>query len=103
MDLSAAGRFAVNILAADQHDLSRQFATPAEDKFAGVEHTEGIDGTPLLDRVVAQFQCRTVQRVDAGDHVIFLGEVEEFSAPGGEPLVFHSGSYRLVATHPDHA
>lgn len=103
VDLSAAGRFAVNILAADQHDLSRQFATPAEDKFAGVEHTEGIDGTPLLDRVVAQFQCRTVQRVDAGDHVIFLGEVEEFSAPGGEPLVFHSGSYRLVATHPDHA
>ncbi|OPX08772.1 flavin reductase, partial [Gordonia sp. i37] len=99
-DLTAAGRFAVNILAADQHDLSRQFATPSDDKFAGVEHRDGVGGTPLLDRVVAQFQCRTVARVDAGDHVIFLGEIEEFPAPGGDPLVFHSGGYRLVATHP---
>ncbi|OBA68466.1 flavin reductase [Gordonia sp. 852002-10350_SCH5691597] len=102
-DFHAAGRFAVNILAADQHDLSRQFATPSPDKFAGVEHSLSEHGTPLLDRVVARFECRTVQHVDAGDHVIVLGEVEDFSACGGEPLVFHSGGYRLVTTHPDYS
>ncbi|MCW4354676.1 flavin reductase [Hoyosella sp. YIM 151337] len=101
-DLTAATHFAVNVLAADQHDLSRQFATPAEDKFAGVPISEGCGGVPLLDNAVARFQCRTVQRVDAGDHIIFLGEVESYDADGGEPLVFHSGAYRLASRHPDY-
>ncbi|TSD94224.1 flavin reductase family protein [Skermania sp. ID1734] len=100
-DLISATHFAVNILAADQHDLSRQFSTPAEDKFAGVATSEGCGGVPLIDNAVARFQCRTVQRVDAGDHVIFLGEVESYDAPGGEPLVFHSGAYRLASRHPE--
>jgi flavin reductase (DIM6/NTAB) family NADH-FMN oxidoreductase RutF len=101
-DLTAATHFAVNVLAADQHDLSRQFSTPAEDKFAGIGYSEGCGGVPLLDNAVARFQCRTIQRVDAGDHIIFLGEVESYDASGGEPLVFHSGSYRLAARHPDY-
>ncbi|RVW02588.1 flavin reductase [Rhodococcus spongiicola] len=100
-DLIDATHFAVNVLAADQHDLSRQFATPAPDKFAGIATSEGCGGVPLLEDAVARFQCRTVQRVDAGDHVIFLGEVEEYDAAGGEPLVFHSGAYRLASRHPD--
>jgi flavin reductase (DIM6/NTAB) family NADH-FMN oxidoreductase RutF len=45
--------------------------------------------------------CRRTHRVDAGDHVLFLGEVESYDAPGGEPLVFHSGFYRLATKHPD--
>lgn len=101
-DLTAAGHFAVNILRADQHDLSRQFSTPAVDKFLGVSVTEGCRGAPLLAGALATFQCRTVQRVEAGDHIILLGEVETYDAPGGEPLVFHSGSYRLASRHPDY-
>ena len=56
---------------------------------------------PLLEGTVAAFICRRTQRVDAGDHVLFLGEVESYDAPGGEPLVFHSGFYRLATKHPD--
>ncbi|XXJ61379.1 flavin reductase [Embleya sp. MST-111070] len=56
--------------AADQHQLSSRFATPAEDKFADTPTTDGIAGTPLLEGVVARFQCRTVQFVDAGDHAV---------------------------------
>ncbi|MEU6586613.1 flavin reductase [Nocardia sp. NPDC046763] len=100
-DLVAASHFAVNVLAADQHELSRQFATPAPDKFAGVAHHDGIAGVPLLDNSIARFQCRTVQRVEAGDHVIFIGEVEQFDTCNGQPLVFHSGGYRIAADHPD--
>ncbi|WP_128377192.1 styrene monooxygenase/indole monooxygenase family protein [Streptomyces cavernae] len=98
---TAASHFAVNVLAADQHHLSRRFATPADDKFAGSAVTEGIAGTPLLDGTVARFQCRTVQCLDVGDHVVVIGEVEAYEAPGGEPLVFHSGLYHLAAKHPD--
>ncbi|MFE4197004.1 flavin reductase [Paenarthrobacter sp. NPDC056912] len=100
-DFEDATHFAINILASDQHVLSRQFATPSTDKFAGAETTEGIAGVPLLDGAVATFQCRTVSRHDAGDHVIYVGEVEKYNNDGGAPLIFHSGKYHATATHPD--
>jgi flavin reductase (DIM6/NTAB) family NADH-FMN oxidoreductase RutF len=100
-DFENATHFAINILASDQHVLSRQFATPATDKFAGAGTTEGIAGVPLLDGAVATFQCRTVSRYDAGDHVIYVGEVEKYDYDGGAPLVFHAGKYHATASHPD--
>jgi flavin reductase (DIM6/NTAB) family NADH-FMN oxidoreductase RutF len=98
---AAASHFAVNVLASHQHHLSRQFATGADNKFAGLEVTDGIAGVPLLPDVPASFECRTVATYDAGDHVIFIGEVERYTAPGGSPLVFHSGSYQVATKHPD--
>jgi flavin reductase (DIM6/NTAB) family NADH-FMN oxidoreductase RutF len=95
----ASDRFAVNVLASDQHHLSRQFSTSGADKFEGVDLVAG--GPPLLEGTVAHFVCRRTERVDAGDHVVFFGEIEAYAAPGGEPLVFHSGSYRLATKHPD--
>jgi flavin reductase (DIM6/NTAB) family NADH-FMN oxidoreductase RutF len=99
----ASTRFAVNVLAADQHHLSRQFSISGTDKFDGVRLLDG--DLPLLDGAVARFVCRRLPgeqgRVDAGDHVLFLGEIESYDAPGGEPLVFHSGFYRLATKHPD--
>lgn len=100
-DFEDATHFAINILASDQHVLSRQFATPATDKFAGVETADGIAGVPLLEGAVATFQCRTVARHDAGDHVIYVGEVESYNHQDGAPLVFHGGKYHATASHPD--
>jgi flavin reductase (DIM6/NTAB) family NADH-FMN oxidoreductase RutF len=95
----ATDRFVVNVLASDQHHLSRQFATSGTDKFDGVALADG--DLPVLEGTVAHFACRRTQRMDAGDHVVFLGEIEEYAAPGGEPLVFHSGFYRVATRHPD--
>ncbi|WP_411730839.1 flavin reductase [Paeniglutamicibacter sp.] len=100
-DFEASTHFAINVLESSQHVLSRQFATPAEDKFAGVDCSEGIAGVPLLEGAVATFQCRTVARHDAGDHVIYVGEVEKYSRIEGDPLVFHAGAYHRTALHPD--
>ncbi|MGN6131575.1 MAG: flavin reductase [Nocardioidaceae bacterium] len=103
----ASDRFAVNVLASDQHHLSRQFSTSGADKFEGVtlvppDQVESAPGRPpVLEGTVAHFVCRRTERVDAGDHVVFFGEVESYDAPGGEPLVFHSGFYRLATRHPD--
>jgi flavin reductase (DIM6/NTAB) family NADH-FMN oxidoreductase RutF len=55
----------------------------------------------VLEGVVAHFVCRKTETVDGGDHVVFFGEVESYGADGGEPLVFHSGAYRLATKHPD--
>ena len=42
-----------------------------------------------------------MRQLDAGDHVILIGEVERYQIFGGEPLVFHAGSYRVATRHPD--
>jgi flavin reductase (DIM6/NTAB) family NADH-FMN oxidoreductase RutF len=63
--------------------------------------TDDLAHPPVLGGTVAHFVCRTTQRVDAGDHVVIFGEIESYRADGGEPLVFHSGSYRLTSKHPD--
>ncbi|WP_067473745.1 flavin reductase [Nocardia amamiensis] len=89
-----ATHFAVNILGAGQEHICRQFATPAADKFAAVELVEGVGGTPVLPDAIARFECRTVQCVEAGDHIVIIGEIERYEAPGGQPLIFHDGSLR---------
>ena len=106
-----AGHFAVNVLASDQHHLSRRFSTSGPEKFdevtlvpaaqVGNATSDDVAHPPLLEGTVAHFVCRTTQQIDAGDHVLFLGEIESYDAPGGEPLVFHSGFYRLATKHPD--
>jgi flavin reductase (DIM6/NTAB) family NADH-FMN oxidoreductase RutF len=93
--------FGVNVLAADQHHLSRQFSTPTEDKFAGVATLEGPSGVPLLGGALAHFICRNVRQIELGDHVLVVGEVERYQTFEGEPLVFHSGFYRVATRHPD--
>ncbi|MGC5224743.1 flavin reductase [Micromonospora sp. DT81.3] len=98
-DFERATHYAINVLASDQHPLSRQFASAATDKFQGVPVTEGIAGVPLIADAIATFECRTVARHDAGDHVIYIGEVERYSYRPDSPLVFHGGGYRDTAPH----
>ncbi|WP_321392566.1 flavin reductase family protein [Emcibacter sp.] len=92
--------FAVHILAAHQIDLSNKFASRGIDKFAGQAVTSGLGGVPLLDDYATRFQCRTLQRHDGGDHIIFVGEVLDFSEQDAPPLLFHGGSYASLGPSP---
>ncbi len=86
--------FAINILAEDQKDLSIRFASRTEDKWAGVSWEKGQGGVPLLPGCIAQLQCRLTQTVDGGDHLIFIGEVEQLHhSEAGSPLVYFRGAY----------
>ncbi|WP_332875207.1 flavin reductase family protein [Variovorax sp. IB41] len=100
-DFTGASHFAINVLAANQHHLSRQFSTPQADKFASVDCCEGTAGVPLLEGAIARFVCRNVKQYDGGDHLIFIGEVERYDRLDGEPLVFHSGYYQVTTRHPE--
>jgi flavin reductase (DIM6/NTAB) family NADH-FMN oxidoreductase RutF len=66
-----------------------------------VDCTDGPAGCPLLNGTTAHFVCRLVREFDGGDHVIFLGEVEDYKWREGEPLIFHSGRYHVTTRHPD--
>ena len=93
--------FAINVLSSGQHHLSRLFATSGADKFARTEVRDGPLGAPLMDGALAHFVCRNARQIEAGDHLIVIGEVQHYQVFEGEPLVFHSGSYRVATRHPE--
>jgi len=95
-----AGSFAVNILAADQIEVSRCFATPSDDKFAQVAWSAGVCGAPLIDNVLATFECETQATHEGGDHLLFVGRVKQFSRFEKEPLLFVQGRYGVAVDHP---
>lgn len=92
--------FAVNILAEGQEELCTQFATPSDDKFAGVEFMAGVAGVPLLKGVAAHIECRTHARYPGGDHEIHLGEILSLRAEDRSPLVIHRGGFQRIAPTP---
>lgn len=96
-----AERFGISVLAADQRHLSIRFAQPGIERFEGVALRNGLAGVPLIAGAIATFDCRRSAIHDGGDHVIIVGEVERYAYTGGAPLVFHSGIYRVVTTHPE--
>ena len=89
-------RFAVNVLALGHEELSRRFAVSGGDKFVDVPHRFGTTGVPLLEDVLAVVECRVVAVHEAGDHTIYIGEVEHLEASEGDPLLFFRGQYRRL-------
>src|SRR5215472_732663 len=99
--LHAKKRFGVNVLAQDQRAISEYYARPtrthdraAEEAGASFERTK--HGTPVLCGALAYLECRLHTAQDAGDHTIFIAEVEEVVVREGDPLIFHRGKYRRI-------
>ncbi|HMX16282.1 MAG TPA: flavin reductase family protein [Rhodocyclaceae bacterium] len=93
----SASYYAINVLAAEQQELSQRFATPHVDKFNGISWAEGLGGAPLLPGCAAWFECRSTHHYAGGDHVILVAEVERFRAEPKPPLIFHGGRYRSLS------
>lgn len=87
--------YGINFLAADQQDLSKRFAMRGEDKWSETKVKRGANGAPLLEGAIAHIECGLHQRVEAGDHIIFICRVTRFDTPAAskEPLVFFKGRY----------
>lgn len=91
--LTGAPRFGLNILAAGQADLSRRFAEPLADRFAGVAYTWSPGGLPVLDGTLAFIECDCHTLVPAGDHTIILGLVTGGTSRDARPLVYYRRQY----------
>jgi 3-hydroxy-9,10-secoandrosta-1,3,5(10)-triene-9,17-dione monooxygenase reductase component len=96
--IQRAGAFAVNILSRSQEQVSTTFAKKGEDRFAQVDTETDITGAPILTETMAYLDCRIIDRIERGDHVIVLGEVAAAGVQQDdecEPLLFFRGSYHL--------
>jgi flavin reductase (DIM6/NTAB) family NADH-FMN oxidoreductase RutF len=97
--VSRAGNFAMNILSAEQETLARRFAKQTvvpTDPFADIAYHSAATGAPIFDDGVAYVDCRVVAAHDAGDHTIFVGEVQAAgfgSARERAPLLWLDGTY----------
>jgi flavin reductase (DIM6/NTAB) family NADH-FMN oxidoreductase RutF len=92
-------RYGVSMLSDDQEGLSRHFGgRPMEGHEIAFLMEEGV---PLLKGAIAHAIARVVDVHQAGDHTLFLGEVEYLHVGHGSPLVFYAGSYgQMTNQHP---
>jgi flavin reductase (DIM6/NTAB) family NADH-FMN oxidoreductase RutF len=94
-------RFGINVLSEQQPRISEHYADEARDlknaealtgaKFARTQH-----GTPVLEGALAYLECRLMSEQDAGDHTIFIAEVEEVVIRSGRPLLYFQSAYWTI-------
>ncbi|MEH7095285.1 flavin reductase family protein [Neobacillus vireti] len=92
--INQSNLFTVNILAANQQELSMIFAGQLK------EHKEVVfdqlDGKPVIPGSVVQIACEVSTKHVEGDHTLFIGKVTDIRIEDAEPLVFYSGRYRSL-------
>ncbi len=97
LPIKETGSFCVNVLGDDQVDTCAVFASKAENKFAGIEWTTEITGSPLIPGALAWIDCDIHAIHDGGDHDIVVGLVRGLGTPAEveppSPLVFFQGGY----------
>jgi flavin reductase (DIM6/NTAB) family NADH-FMN oxidoreductase RutF len=95
------GRFGVNVLKESQVAISRYFAQTEEnletETNLGIRYRWTPTGVPLLEDALVHIACNVAASYVAGDHTIFIGEVETTEVFDGEPLLFFRGAYRRIA------
>ena len=99
--LHAKKRFGINVLCESQRAISEYYARPERDHEhaeteAGARFDRTRHGTPVLHGALAYLECKLRSEELAGDHSIFIAEVEDVVVREGEPLLFFRGKYRKV-------
>lgn len=90
--LPKSKRYGVSILAVEQQALSQHFAGQPQEglEIPFVRRNE----VPLLAGAVAHLVCRVVDEYPAGDHTLYIGQVEYLDYRDGAPLLFYTGKYQ---------
>ena len=90
---SGNSHYVINVLGAGQAALAERFSRRTDDPFGGVDYTLSRTGQPILAGVSAWFECHNRSRYPEGDHVIFVGEVEDCAQQPQDSLIFHDGRF----------
>jgi flavin reductase (DIM6/NTAB) family NADH-FMN oxidoreductase RutF len=96
--LTEAQRFGISILTENQRDISTRFAASCDARFDGVEWRWGMSGVPLLDNVIATFECVRHSMVEVGDHYVLFLTVEAAEVFDGRPLLYVNSRYARLGS-----
>ncbi len=103
--IRSTGRFGISILSAEQSAIARHFTLPPEQRPDLPNGTFAeLGSSSVLNGAVAAMDCRVVGEHSAGDHTIFIAEIEAQRVAGGGPLLWldgQFGSFRELATNSD--
>ena len=87
-------------LAENQHAISEHYAGSSRHDHvtdaAGARFERTQHGTPALHGALAYLECRLHTVQDAGDHTIFIAEVEDIVVREGRPLLYYQAAYRAL-------
>lgn len=97
-ELGTGVYFGVSILAEDQASLAQHFAKSSGNKFGDVPFRFGRTSVPLIDGACTQLECVVRQRIEAGDHIVVLGEVIAAEVTNAPPLVYAQRNFHKVSS-----
>ena len=95
---SGNSHYVINVLGADQAHLAKRFSRRTDNPFEGVDYELSRTGQPILKDASAWFECHNRSRYPEGDHVIFVGEVEDCAFHPQASLIFHGGQFGSTQT-----
>ena len=91
-------KLGINIMSSQHEAHCRRFADKKEPRrFEGVSFGRGESGVVLLDDAMAHLECQLVHHCEAGDHTIFIAEVERGAMSEGRPLLYFRGRFAELA------
>ena len=94
-----AGGFAISLLSERQVDVAQHFARSGIPPIVLWEGTDVRNGTrgPLVRDALAWLECGTWAQYDAGDHTLFIGEVESLELGSrARGLVYRDSTYHTA-------
>jgi flavin reductase (DIM6/NTAB) family NADH-FMN oxidoreductase RutF len=85
--------YAINVLAAGQADLAMRFAGKGDQRFGDGEASSLVTGAPVLDSAIAVFDCKVVERIEVGDHLVLIGQTQDFTTRPETGLAYFRGAF----------
>ncbi|VEF46768.1 flavin reductase domain-containing protein [Bacillus freudenreichii] len=84
------GKFAVHVLAEEQTELCRTFASRDVDRFSACDWKMSDNGLPIIEGAFGVLECETFKAIEAGDHTVLIGKVTDLIVnEEKDPMLYH--------------
>jgi flavin reductase (DIM6/NTAB) family NADH-FMN oxidoreductase RutF len=98
--IGETGFFNINLLRDPSSELAMRFAgaggATGEEKFTAGDWDEDTRGLPILKDALVAFCCEVREKVDAGSHAIFIGQIVDIRLGEGVPLLYERSRFHRL-------
>ena len=83
----------INILSKKQQIISNNFAKKNPD-WKDIEYYSSKNGNPIIKNCVSNLDCKIIDKIKKGDHIIFICEVSQvMNNDKLKPLIYYNSKY----------